>query len=572
MSMWPVPWPGVPELTAQVAWAAFPKGALAMRMRDLLGPVFADEAYVAAYGVRGRPGISPGQLMMVTVLQFVEDLPDRQAAEAVAGRIDWKYCLGLPLDHSGFDFSVLSEFRARLVEHDLTRAGFDAVLDRCRELGLVKAGGKQRTDATHVISAVRDMSRLELTGESVRALAEALAQVAPDWLAAAVDVHQWADRYGPRVTSWSTPRSKAKRDALAAQYGTDGHTLLAALWSPSAPVWLRELPQAEVLRIVLLQQYLVEHRADGSEVIRRREDQDGLPPGRDRLASPYDLDARWAAKGAVAWSGYKLHLTETCDDPPEPGPEEADGPGRPEPPNLITAVHTTPATDPDSLAVDPIHAQLAERGLLPGEHYLDAGYPSVEGIVAARAEYGVQIISPLQIDHSPQAKAGRGYARADFAFDHDTRTATCPNGQTSTTWNDCVQHGVEKIVVTFPHRACNPCPVRAACTTRKVGGRQLTIHRREIHEIQTELRTAQGTQAWQERYKRRSGIEGTMHQVVTVTGVRHARYRGLPKVQLEHHIAATAINLVRLDAYFTEHALDRGRTSHLEHLDLTLAA
>jgi transposase len=162
----------------------------------LLGPVFADEQYVAAFGIRGRPGISPGQLMMVTVLQFVEGLPDRQAAGAVAGRIDWKYCLGLPLDHPGFDFSVLSEFRARLVEHDLTRAGFDAVLERCCKLGLVKAGGKQRTDATHVISAVRDMSRLELAGESVRALTEALAQVAPDWLADAVDVHDWAGRPG----------------------------------------------------------------------------------------------------------------------------------------------------------------------------------------------------------------------------------------------------------------------------------------------------------------------------------------------------------------------------------------
>jgi hypothetical protein len=124
----------------------------------------------------------------------------------------------------------------------------------------------------------------------------------------------------------------------------------------------------------------------------------------------------------------------------------------------------------------------------------------------------------------------------------------------------------------LPHRACNPCPVRAACTTRKTGGRQLTIHRREIHEIQTELRAVQGTQAWQDRYKRRSGIEGTMHQAVAVTGVRRARYRGLPKVQLEHRIAATAINLVRLDAYFTEHPLDRGRTSHLARLDLTLAA
>jgi len=245
-----------------------------------------------------------------------------------------------------------------------------------------------------VISAVRDVTRLELAGDSVPALTEALAQVAPDWLASVVDVHQWTGRYGPRITSWTTSRSKAKRDALAAQYGTDGHTMLAALWSPSAPGWLRELPQADVLRQVLLQHYLVEHRADGSEVIRQREEQQaGLQPGRDRLASPHDTDARWAAKGSITWSGYKLHLTETCDDPPEPGPDEARGDHRRvEPPNLITAVHTTPATEPDTLAVDPIHAQLAERGLLPGEHYLDSGYPSVDGVVAARTEHGIEII------------------------------------------------------------------------------------------------------------------------------------------------------------------------------------
>jgi transposase len=134
-----------PEQTAAVARAAFPKGSLAMRLRDEFGLVFQDADFAGAFGARGRPRISPAVLMLVTVLQFVERLTDRQAVEAVAGRIDWKYALGLPLDDPGFDNSVLSEFRGRLVEHDLSRLCFDRVLERCRELGLVRAGGKQRT-------------------------------------------------------------------------------------------------------------------------------------------------------------------------------------------------------------------------------------------------------------------------------------------------------------------------------------------------------------------------------------------------------------------------------------------
>jgi transposase len=568
--MRPMPWPEVPEATAAVARAAFPKGSVAIRLRDMLGPLFADGDYAAGFGVRGRPGIAPGQLMLVTVLQFLEDLTDRGAVAAVAGRIDWKYCLGLELSDPGFDFSVLSEFRTRLVEHDLARIGFEALLDKCRGLGLVKAGGKQRTDSTHVLAAVRDLNRFEQAGESVRALVEVLAAAAPGWLAGAVDVHEWAGRYGMRVASWSASRTKAAREELAGQFGRDAFTLLRALYAPGAPAWLREVPQVETLRVVLVQNYLVEHRKDGGEVVRRRETEDGLPPGRLRIASPYDTDARWAAKGEdLFWLGYKLHLTETCDDAPE---AEAEARRRGEPPNLITDVHTADATEPDSAAAEPIHRRLRERGLVPGEHYLDSGYPSAAGVLAARRDYGTEIISPLLADVSPQAKAGEGYARANFVFDHDTRTALCPHGRTSSSWSECTQRGAPVIVAKFDLPTCGSCPVREKCTTSKRSGRQLTVPPREIHQLQLAQRGAQDTRAWQEKYKRRAGVEGTMHQAVATTGLRQARYRGLGKVHLEHCVAATAINLLRLDAYFTEHPLDRGRTSHLTRLDLALTA
>ena len=163
MSMQPRPWPDVPELTARMARASSPKGNLAMRIREEFGEVYAAARFAAAFGVRGRPGISPGQLMMASVLQFSENLTDRQAAEAVRDRMTWKYALGLELEDPGFDASVLSEFRSRLVAGGLGSLALDALLERMARLGLVRAG-RQRTDSAHVLGAIRDLNRLELAG------------------------------------------------------------------------------------------------------------------------------------------------------------------------------------------------------------------------------------------------------------------------------------------------------------------------------------------------------------------------------------------------------------------------
>jgi transposase len=288
MSMRPVPWPGVPEQTALVARRAFPKGSLAIRLRDEIGPLFQDTDFLGAFGTQGKPGIAPSLLMLVTVLQFVERLTDRQAAQAVAGRIDWKYALSLELDNPGFDNSVLAEFRARLVGNDLARLAFDRLLERCRELGLVKDGGKQRTDSTHVIAAVRDLNTMELAGDAVRALLEALATEAPAFLAETVDLKQYAERYGPPVSAWRQPRTAAERDALTVQYGRDGRTLLGAIYAQHGEfAWLRQLPQAAMLCTVLRQTFLVETDTRGRQVMRRRDaNKDGVPPAQGRLASP----------------------------------------------------------------------------------------------------------------------------------------------------------------------------------------------------------------------------------------------------------------------------------------------
>src|SRR5215468_3334615 len=235
-----------------------------MRARDELGGWCDDETFAAAYGVRGRPGVSPAQLAVVTVLQFSENMTDRQAADAVRGRLDWKYCLGLALEDEGFDFSVLSEFRGRLVAGSLELRLLDLLLERLKELGLVKAGGRQRTDSTHVLARIRGLNRLELAGESVRAALEALAAAAPDWLAGVIDA-SWQQVYGQRIDSWRLPEGQAARSQLAVQYGRDGYWLLEQVRAAGAPGWLAGLPAVRALRQIWIQQYYREISAGGEK-------------------------------------------------------------------------------------------------------------------------------------------------------------------------------------------------------------------------------------------------------------------------------------------------------------------
>jgi transposase len=565
MSMQERPWPDVPELTMQVARAAFPGGSLAMRFRDELGTWCRDADFSAAYGVRGRPGLSPAQLAAVTVLQFAENLTDRQAADAVRSRIDWKYCLGLELTDPGFDFSVLSEFRGRLAAAGMEKLLLDLLLERLKELGLVKAGLRQRTDSTHVLARVRELNRLELAGESVRAAIEALAAAAPDWLASVTDA-SWQQVYGQRITDLRLPESKAARAELAVQYARDGYWLTEQAGSPWAPPGLDRLPAVAALRRILVQQFYRETGTGGEKVTWREDSGHGLPPGRARIVSPYDLDARYAEKRGKGWTGYKIHLSETVTDPALDDPST----GRPAVPSLVTNTETTHAAVPDAVMTETVHDGLDAAGLAPGEHAVDSGYASADHLISAR-ERGISLIAPLLADTSRQARTG-GYTTAMFAIDWDARQVTCPEGTASSSWSPCRHQGADAIIVKFTTAACRACPARDKCTTAARGGRQLTLRPREVHEAVTAARAGQETAQWKARYAARAGVEGLMAQAAHVTGIRRARYLGLPKTTLEHNIAAAAINLIRLDAWWTSTPVDRGHISRLQRLDLAPAA
>src|SRR5262249_32395286 len=198
----------VPDDTARIARAAFPKGHPYVTLRDALGTIFQDEDFTALFPVGGQPGLPPWRLALVTIMQFRETLADRQAAEAVRARIDWKYLLSLELTDPGFDFSVLSEFRDRLLAGSAEELLLDKLLERCRAMGWLKARGPQRTDSTHVLAAIRVLNRLELVAETLRAALNAVATVAPDWLQGLAPL-EWYERYGKRIEDVRLPRDKA---------------------------------------------------------------------------------------------------------------------------------------------------------------------------------------------------------------------------------------------------------------------------------------------------------------------------------------------------------------------------
>ena len=206
-----------------------------MRMRDALGAIYDDQMLAAVYPARGQPAHPPWRLALVTVPQFAGGLPDRQAANAVRGRIDRTYALGLERADPGFGVSILCELRARLIAGGVGPTRLDAMLARFRGLGLPKARGRQCTDSTHGLAAVRAVNRLDSVGETLRAALNALAAAAPDWLVQQADA-EWPDRYGRAFEAWRLPKGEGPRKALGAVIGGGRPSLAEGRLRPVCPV------------------------------------------------------------------------------------------------------------------------------------------------------------------------------------------------------------------------------------------------------------------------------------------------------------------------------------------------
>lgn len=527
----PEPISPVPAETARVAQAAFRKGNLYIRMRDELGTLYTDEAFATVFSSHGRPAEAPWRLALVTVMQYVEGLSDRQTAEAVRARIDWKYALSLELTDPGFDASVLCEFRTRLVSGGLEQQMLDLLLTHFRERKFLKARGQQRTDSTHVLAAIRTLNRLECVGETLRHALNTVAIAAPDWLRTRSDP-AWVDRYGPRVDEARLPQKPKERQAYAAMIGMDGYRLLSAIYAEDAPAWVREVPAVQTLRQVWIQQFYM----DAEQVHWRSEDEGegsaphGTPPSALMISSPYDVEARYATKRTTSWTGYKAHLTETCDD---------------DLPHLIIQVESAAGPIADGAATPLIHHALAVKDLLPRVHLVDTAYLDAELLVNSRDDYGVDLLGPTRRDRRWQARAKKGFGAADFVVDWERRQATCPSGHVSIQWDERIDNrGNDSVYIRFAKADCGPCPDRAHCT--KAPRRAIAIRPQRQYQALQERRAVEETEVFAREYARRAGIEGTISQGVRAFGLRRARYIGLAKTHLQHVVMAAAIDFVRV--------------------------
>lgn len=547
MSMQPRTVFAVPETTARVARACFPKGNEYMTLCDELGELYQDSEFAELFAVVGQPALAPGNLVLVLILQQAEGLSDRQAALAVRSRIDWKYLLGLELNDPGFDSSVLAEMRTRIIAGSREERLLDELLKQCKQRHWIKAGSKQRTDSTHVLAATRVLNRLEMVGESLRHALELLSQEIPDWLQAQVP-KEWYVRYGRRFEQYRLPGQKAEQTTLAEAIGADGLWLLNRLYQAktvTSTLSLETLAALAVLRQVWLQQYQV-----ADEVVRWRP-AGQLPPASILIESPYDAEARFGQKRELTWIGYRVHLSESCEASE---------------PHLLTQVKTTVAPTADMSMTDEIQADLVAKGFTPAIHLLDAGYVDAAALVKSQEQYGIQIVGQVKLDASPQAQAKAGLAAADFTIDWDKQQATCPQGHTSQGWSQGPDGGdVETIRIRFAKTACDPCPLRAKCTSAQQG-RTLRVRLKAQHAALQAARLAQTTPEFKAIYNQRAGIEGTLSQAVRGFDLRRSRYLGLAKTHLQNVLIAIAINLTRLAAWLDDQPRTKTRISHFAAL------
>lgn len=365
--------------------------------------------------------------LLATILQFAEGLSDRQAAEAVRSRIDWKYVLRLELTDPGVDASVLCEFRCRLIQGEAEYLLFDTLLNWCRDRQLVKAGGRQRTDSTHILAAVRALNRMELVGETMCHALNHLAVAAPDWLQT-VSQREWLDRYA-----------------------------------------------------------------------RRPED--------DRLLR------KQAAREALAWIGYKVHLTETCDD---------------DQPHLITQVETAIAPAADCAATPQIHAALRSATSCL-RHILSILGSSMPSSCGRAAKPTTSICSGQPPPTIAGKREGLGFDAQHFSIDWEHQRATCPEGETSLSWTPAVDKRTNHLIkIKFSSRDCRHCPSLAHCVRSKKHNprRTITIRNQPDYLALQLAWQREGTPEFRSEYARRAGIEGTISRGIRTLGLRRTRYVG----------------------------------------------
>lgn len=511
MGLYPQDRSEIPEDTAQIGRKLLGEQNPYRVVGDQLSDWVVDAEFQDLYTSTGGPAISPVVLSLVLVFQMLEHLPDRQAAEAVRVRIDWKYALHLPLADEGFAYTNLSHFRARLLAGGAEYRVFDRLVERLERLGFLRRRGPQRTDSTHILGAVAKLSRLELVWETFRVALAALQRHEAGWVQQQVPA-ALRDLYLPRRSDYQLSERAVEQELR--QTGADGAWFLQQVHQQRPQVF-QHLPEVATMRQVWEQQFTVDDAGQGGQP-RTKLDGGGL------IQSPHDPEARYSEKRGKGWQGYKGQLTETA---------EAAGQA-----NFITDVDVTDAQQADVRALPAIQARLQQRDLLPSEQFVDQSYVSTTQLATSQRA-GIRLVGPL-----PQTMSNGLFPVSAFQFDLDHKRATCPGGRTAQ-YGALSQraNGTQEYVFSFG-KQCLTCPLQSHCTQAKQGRTvRYSVDHPFLEQRLAEMQTAEFWQAM----KRRPPIEGTLAQL-TRLGARWARYRGLAKTRLQWVFSAVAVNLRRL--------------------------
>lgn len=468
----------------------------------------------------GRPALEPVRLLGVLILQFVERLPDRQAAEAMQYDLRWRLALHLQAGEAACDPSLLSVFRDRLLVGGQARLAFAAVLELLVAEGWVARRSKQRLDSTHVCGLLAWMSRLECAREAIRlvlAAVEKRATLPAEWTA------QW-ERY---VESKADPRSTAETlQTKVREAGVDMHLILA--WAHQQGARWEQAEEIQVLRRVFEENYELDVNGE------RRQTR-AQPPG--AVHNPHEPQAQWSSKSTTKdkeWVGYKAQVAETVQDEPRAQGE----PTR----NFITAIVTQNAIASDKPGLIEVLAEQASLGLAaPGALYVDGAYVWGQSLKDAHAE-GRELRGPAP------AAPDRGKTFTAEAFDVDVaaRAASCPAGHASTQCSRLEEAKTGKVNFRFEWNdtRCGACPKCSECVGTTQSHRTLVVG--EHHSFLQARRQEMQSAAFKQEMHLRNGIEGSQSELVRAYGLRHARYRGLVKVRLQNYLIGAACNLRRL--------------------------
>ena len=506
------PW-SMPSETERIGRALLKKDNAYRLIGDKLFANISEQEFADLYPSEGQPGLSPVILAFVAVFQFIEKLPDRQAVESLRVRMDWKYALHLPLEYEGFNFSVLSEFRDRLLEGQAEGRVFENLVKQIQGLGLIKEHGKQRSDSIAMLTKVRWLSRLEVAVETLGLAVVGVVNTEPDW-SEEILPPSWEDQYGERFVMQR--HTEKEWQEYEANIGNDGQWLLKRLVDGSAPAGLQELSEVKLLQTVWAQQF----RAEAGQVVFQEIKK---YDGHTQIATPHDPEAHYSRKRHSEWIGSKVQVTDTDDE------------GYP---HIITDIVSTDSSLTDYEALPDIQDRLAQRHCTPAQHYVDAGYMSGFNLTNS-AHRQIDLIGPLAFPVTAQDLLVDGITQAQFHVDLQQKIVTCPQGHQA---RSPVQ--TEKgLRFQFRTQDCDACPLRSRCCAGKHGR---TIRISDYYEVRQQACQRQKTQAFKQDYaQHRSGVEGSLSALTRGNGMRVSRYIGQKKRNLQALFTGCAANLQR---------------------------